>query len=232
MKACTHALLLGGLLIHAVSPVVGCESNTGLARMTGSNMGSAGASSTGAAGAVSTGRDPSCPSSVPTDGAPCKLGPICGYPGNAPHGVCSIIAGCGEAEMSTHDTWFVSQRLGCGVNPSTCPAALSELTPGSPCPGASSLFCSYQEGACGCVPCAGDGGVPNMSMWACRAWGPDQDGCPPDPPLDGDACTMATPYCSYGVPCVFAVGPTVFCQNGYWAPTAAGDCLIPTCGPK
>jgi hypothetical protein len=197
----------------------------------------------GGAGAIGTGiggssgartraaRNPLCPSTVPTQGGSCKPILTCGYPGSAPHGVCSIIAGCGEAEMSTQFTWFVSQRSGCGVNAATCPAAFSALAPGSPCPGVSSLLCSYQEGACGCVPCASDGGVPNSSMWACRAWGPDQDGCPPDPPLWGDACAP-NQICSYGVPCVFAVGPTMICVDGYWEGGLGGDCLIRTCGPS
>jgi hypothetical protein len=229
MKARTHALLLGGLLLHALSLAAGCGSNTGLDGMTGSNTGSAGGSSTGAAGA--TARNPRCPPTVPTQGGgSCKPILTCGYPGSAPHGLCSIIADCGGSEMSPNTfTWYVSQRPGCGVNAATCPATFSALAPGSPCPGPSSLFCNYQEGACGCVPCASDGGAPNSSMWACRTWGPDQDGCPPDPPLLGDACNP-NQICSYGVPCVFAVGPTLVCVDGYWQGTLGGDCLIRTCG--
>ena len=55
MKTFTHALAHGTLLLIALSFAGGCESNTGLAGTTGSNMGSAGASSMGAAGAGSTG---------------------------------------------------------------------------------------------------------------------------------------------------------------------------------
>jgi hypothetical protein len=212
-----------------------CTTISFLAACGGASSADSGKSDSGSDSATErkTGRDPRCPSAVPTSGDPCKPILSCEYPGGAPHGVCSIFADCGEAELSTHFTWFVSQRPGCGVNASTCPAAFSALAPGSPCPGASSLFCNYQEGACGCVPCVADGGVQNMSMWACRAWGPDQNGCPPDPPLTGDACTISNPICSYGVPCVFSVGSTMICQNGYWEVGGGGGaCLIPTCGPS
>jgi hypothetical protein len=179
-----------------------------------------------------TGRNPRCPSSVPRAGGSCKPVLTCGYRGSAPHGLCPIIADCGEAEMSTTYTWFVSEPPGCGVNAPACPATLAAVTPGSPCAGPSSLFCSYQEGACGCVPCASADGITSARMWACRGWGPDQAGCPLDPPLPGDACTNASPICSYGVPCVFAVGLTMICQDGYWQIGGGGGaCIIPTCGP-
>jgi hypothetical protein len=224
--------------------MVSCGSNAPIGR-TGS--GGTGASSSGGGGAAATGgaggsagatesktaRNPSCPSTVPTQGGSCKPILTCGYPGSAAHGLCSIVADCGGSEMSPNKfMWYVSQPSGCGVNAATCPASFSALAPGSPCPGARSLFCSYPEGACGCVPCAVDGGAPTMSMWACRAWGPDQSGCPPDPPLAGDACTASTPECSYGVPCVFAVGSSMICNNGYWQQAAGGDCIIPMCGPR
>jgi hypothetical protein len=178
------------------------------------------------------GRNPRCPSAAPTAGAPCTPSLSCEYPGDAPHGVCSISAACAKAKLNDPFTWFLSQRAGCGVNPSTCPAAFSSLAPGSPCPGAPWLFCNYQEGACGCVPCMNNGGAANASMWACRAWGPDQDGCPPDPPLTGDACAIPDQVCSYGLQCVFAVGSTMLCRDGYWAAEGlVGSCRVATCNP-
>jgi hypothetical protein len=177
-----------------------------------------------------TARDPRCPSVAPVAGAPCKPVLSCEYPGNAPHGVCSIFADCAAATLNAPFTWFVSQRAACGINEPACPVSFSALAPGSPCPSPSSLFCNYQEGACGCVPCTTNGGAANASMWACRAWGPDEADCPPDPPLTGDACAVPDQMCSYGLQCLFEVGPTMICRGGYWsAGGLAGSCIIASC---
>jgi hypothetical protein len=178
---------------------------------------------------VVQGRAPGCPNTLPLQGSPClPPGAACDYPGDAGHGLCTTYATCGTAENATTSTWFLSQDAVCGKpNAPVCPATFATLAPGAPCPGDPSLFCVYTEGACGCVPCQADA---RSNMWACRNWGPDQAGCPQDPPLIGDACTSGQ-GCSYGSPCVFSVGPSVTCQNGYWEGAGGGgSCVIQTCG--
>jgi hypothetical protein len=174
-------------------------------------------------------RNPECPASIPPAGGPCKPILTCDY-GGGEHQVCRTRVDCASSD-GTNFKWFVSSpAAGCGTSSASCPASFTALADGSPCPGLEmNSFCYYPEGRCGCVRCDSDAGI--SSMWACRKWGPTEDGCPPDPPLSGDACSTPNQQCSYGGFCRFAVGPTMMCDDGYWKQGGqTGSCIIPSCG--
>jgi hypothetical protein len=187
------------------------------------------------------GRNPDCPPAVPAAGGSCKPSLVCEYGGDAHH-LCTTRGDCviSDPKNQTNFKWVVTPPVdGCGTNGASCPASFSALAAGSPCPGVApdfahgqtSSFCSYQEGLCACVSCGAEAGGLS-SMWACRQWGPSEDGCPPDPPLSGDACSMPSQQCSYGGFCRLSVGPTMICEDGYWRQGGGltGSCIILACG--
>jgi len=178
-------------------------------------------------GGVAPGRNPACPAAVPVAGGPCKPVLSCDY-GSDAHHICTTRVDCASSD-GTNFKWFVSVPPdGCGANSASCPVSFTALAEGAPCPGVSPS-CNYPEGRCGCRPCTAEAGA--SSMWACRKWGPTEDGCPADPPLSGDACSTLNQQCSYGGFCRFSVGPSVICEDGYWRQGGPnGACIIPTCG--
>jgi hypothetical protein len=179
-------------------------------------------------GPDTTGRNPDCPTTIPTDGSPCKPVLGCDY-GDDPHHICLTHVACVAKSLNAPFNWSVlSPPANCGSNEATCPASFTALARGAPCPGVTSK-CTYPEGQCGCVTCTADGAM--SKMWACREWGPTEAGCPAVPPRTGDACTTTDLECSYGGFCRFSVSPTMVCDSGYWRVGGPlGSCILPVCG--
>jgi len=181
-------------------------------------------------GGMVPGRNPDCPATVPAAGGACNPVLACDYASDEHH-VCVTHADCASIGMGATFKWIVTVPPdGCGANSASCPASFTALPDGAACPGMNPS-CTYPEGRCGCLPCSSEAGM--SSMWTCRKWGPDDQTCPSEPPLGGDACTMTNKQCSYGGFCGVSVGPSMMCEDGYWrrgGPT--GSCLLRTCGAQ
>ena len=129
-----------------------------------------------------------CPSSIPSDGAPCvPLGLACGY-GDDPRPRCRPTSTCKTTGWST--------PIGaCPPPPTeTCPPT-EDKAKGQTCTTVGA-FCSYGDSRCGCSNCfAGPcGGTPK---WACSD-PPSDPSCPRAMPNLGVACAKAGLSCVYG----------------------------------
>jgi hypothetical protein len=174
-----------------------------------------------------------CPADAPTQASPCARTDLwCEYGGTGPELLCSTMASC-QPNAAGSLRWSVTvPGKECIASPAQnspeCPATF--VSPARACPPGNPLGrCVYAEGMCGCVPCAGDGGLPSQ-QWACEAY-PQPGGCPMPRPRAGSACTQEGQSCEYGSPCGVAGGiPYLVCKGGRWALQPFGaDCAILAC---
>lgn len=146
-----------------------------------------------------------CPESRPTEGASCSHDSLdCEY-------------GCNDVVVCSGGKWEGAVLSGqdalcdAGPNPSTCPSALSAITPNATCTNAGAT-CIYSQGVCECTSPADP--TPDASAsWFC---GPEP-GCPMPRPRIGSACTKASLTCDYQT-----CGNSVTCTDSVWQPAFAG----------
>jgi hypothetical protein len=159
---------------------------------------------------------PTCPSTVPTSGAPCPgSSPVggCEY-GSDPSYTCGTIATC-----DPRSGWFVqtlSDGLQCPtVLPSSCPPSFAEAAGASPQLACASLpanlTCLYPEGRCSCYP--------GLTVLTCPAAVPS--GCPAARPRSGTPCSTAGPCTSWGTG--ICDGQSMICRCGLWQPVFCYD---------
>jgi len=189
-----------------------CENGRCITHVGGGSGGAPG--SGGAGGAAGSGGAPpaSCPSTMPTDGAPCTgtIGP-CTY-GDHPLTYCRANAGCGNGK------WTVVP----------VPAACTQLSPGCPpsvpnggaCDAPQTTSCIYQTASCTCATCCSEpgcnvlcGSEPQGSkVWGCAPAPVGNQLCPGVIPNRGAACELPSGTASLTDSC----GLNVTCENGAW----------------
>jgi len=173
-------------------------------------------------------RNPACPPTPPSSGEPCTPPASCEY--IAKRG-CSTMAECVSMTAGAPFRWSVTlPDPGCDPSLRQCTADVLSLPEGYPCT-LSGIRCDFADGRCGCVDCLMPTGQMGAS-WTCRRWDTGGTGCPPMPPIVGDACGTPDLECTYGG-CGISVGNRVRCSGGYWQlmPKYDGPCPIPACGP-
>jgi hypothetical protein len=160
-----------------------------------------------------------CPGTPPANGAPCTFPAMgilaCEWGGDS-NGQCTTSADCAETQGQSSPTWIVTTPdPSCGVLNAQCPATFSSLANGAACP-ASDLTCEYEEGICGCLPCAGDGGF--TQAWHCRPYTDVETGCPVPPDRLGTSCSQEGLMCDYHQCCGGpSLGPSMECNHGIWS---------------
>ncbi|HEY3819416.1 MAG TPA: hypothetical protein VGL81_19740 [Polyangiaceae bacterium] len=113
--------------------------------------------------------------------------------------------------------------------PPNDPACPGTFAPAGHCRAVAGGYCRYPEGQCECfgfcggmmqAPCPRGpdrkplGGCDDdHSRWICAGW--PAEGCPPDPPRDGDPCTDTPAPCTYPV---CGAGSSA-CVKGRWKST-------------
>ncbi|HEY2733917.1 MAG TPA: hypothetical protein VGI70_08030, partial [Polyangiales bacterium] len=178
---------------------------------------------------ISLARDPRCPSEPPQVGDACLPDPAplhCEYGGDATRR-CTTIARCGlQADGSFSfqletDTRCVPNAADCLARFDSDAASSIDAADGGdsdPC-GDHYLSCDYPEGACACLPQSF-----SLFTWTCRSRGDVTPtpatalACPKVRPLAGDSCANEGETCDYDGTCESrpSLGPTMFCQSGYW----------------
>jgi hypothetical protein len=162
---------------------------------------------------------PDCPTSVPAEGASCKIDALqCEYGGD-PRSVCNTIAVCNKGSW----TYFKGGDPSCptpATNPPDCPATLAQVQVGAKCPSMGEA-CNYSTSSatqfCTCSYMGGpvdlDGGF--SGTWQCGA--PFETGCPTARPRIGAACSQPDLNCSYDS-CGAPSGLSFQCsgQTGTW----------------
>jgi len=158
---------------------------------------------------------PTCPSTVPTSGAPCP-GPSpvggCEY-GSDPSYTCGTIATC-----DPRSGWLV-QTLSDGVQcpttlPSSCPPSFAEAAANHQLSCASlpaNLTCLYPEGRCFCSQ--------ELTVLGCPTALPS--GCPAARPRAGTPCSTAGPCTEWGTGS--CDGQSMICKCGLWQPVLCYD---------
>jgi hypothetical protein len=176
-----------------------------------------------------------CPSATPANGALCSVPRLsCEYGGVGEHLLCSTIAECVPTSSGVY-AWLVGAPAADCIsspanNPLGCPPSFATLPNGAACPREAVSQCVYDQGVCGCGPCAADGGAP-AQQWTCVAW-PTPNGCPAARPRIGTPCAPEGKSCLYGTMCQVNDGePSLLCKNGVWTvePIEA-LCALPRCG--
>jgi hypothetical protein len=205
--------------------------------VTGNDAGAAGNDAGGGgetAPIAHTERDPRCPANPPSAHDACSPEPApleCEYGGDVLRH-CTTFAMCAlDLDGTAH--FKLDPPTDCTkANDRACPAtfaaamamAAEQLDAGAAVggSGATNRVCNYIDGVCACeaiglpqevVPCT----------WTCRSTASVKDQrtgeiCPWPRPLAGDPCVSGS-LCDYGLACggKTSLGPTMVCQNGYWA---------------
>jgi hypothetical protein len=150
---------------------------------------------------------PDCPASAPVAGSACTQENLqCEY-GDAWWSVsCDVVMECDNGQWGTTKPSYEPCTPEPGPNPAQCPATYADV-PEGPCKQAG-LTCQYPDGQCSCQVPVGpieiDGGTAD---WTCLPG----DGCPPQRPRLGTACTMEGASCTY-VACSYGEA----CMGGVW----------------
>lgn len=167
-----------------------------------------------------------CPTTEPSEGAPCARDALeCEY-GSDPRRECRALAACSGA------TWHI-QRLSAdgaappwcaSVPPATCPATLDAAS-GQRC-SAQGAVCTYGGLVCECTNCRAFpvGGCFGDPAWQCDRQ-PPAAGCPSASPRIGDVCAREGLDCLYG--CNSPNG-AVACRGGVWQRGSFNNCPIST----